>query len=235
METFLDMQEELIERLMAAAQSSLFPQDRIKKLLQNAYTWAKQLYNWDELESARDSVSQIGYEYYDYPDDFRTNSLGEYLFFNGKSYKHKNFRDYIEYKRLYPSSTKRIYAEHDRKYFISPTPTVVAQITIWGQKLGSQLVNDGDKTIFSLHDESGNEAVVERAFSKAMKRIDATLSKDANDEAVRLLTILFKRQEEGKQTEQNLNKPMFDVPNFFPGNQGSFIAGNFGVDLGGDE
>ncbi len=235
METFLDMQNRLTDDLMVAAASTLFTTDRKKKLLQSAHLWATSLYSWPELQRGRTTNSIIGYEYYDYPGDFRTDTLGEFLYFNGKPHRRKAWNDYLEHQRKNPSSTKRIFADYGRQYFIFPLPAVVAQIIVWGQIQATQITQDGDKTIFSTHDVSGNEAIVKKALADAVRRIDAALAEKEEKGAVTLLAIIWDKVQKRQQTAQTLNRPMFNVPNLFPGNNAGFTPGNFGVNLDEDD
>lgn len=229
------MLEKLTDDLMAAASSTLFTADRKKKAIQNAYLWATSLYSWPELEKAKEATSIIGQEYYDYPSNFRTDTLGEFLYFNGQAYRRKAWNDYLEHQRKYPSSTKRIFADYGRQYFIFPIPMVEAKITLWGQVQATQIVDSLDTTIFSLHDDSGNEAVVKKALSDLVKRIDANLAKSEEQGAITTLSVIWDKVQKRQQTAQTLNKPMFQVQNFFPGSNAGFTPGNFGTHLFGDE
>jgi len=235
MQTLDDMTEKLTDDLMAAASSTLYTADRKKKAIQYAHLWATGLYSWTELRRGRRANSIIAHEYYDYPADFRTDTLGEFLYFNGVPYRRKAWNDYLEHQRKNPSSTKRIFADYGRQYFIFPIPMVVAPIDLWGQIQAPQIVNPTDKTIFSLHDDTGNEAIVRKALSDLIKRIDRDLSDSEEKGAVTLLSIIWDKVQKRQQTAQTMNRPMFNVPNFFPGSNAGFQAGNFGVDLGLDE
>ena len=234
MQTLGDMIERLTDDLMVAASSTLFTADRKKKLIQDAYLWATGLFEWPELQRGRDTNSVIGNEYYDYPEDYRTDTLSEFLYFDGKPHKRKVWNDYLEYKRKYPNSTLKIFADYGRQYFIFPTPTIVAEICVWGQVEAEQITQNEDKTIFSMHSGAGNAAVVRKAFSVAMKRIDANLAQNEELGATKDLALIWDKVKKRQQTEQPLNKPMFNVPNFFPGNQ-SMNIGNFGNFDGGRE
>lgn len=227
MTTFKDIQDTLYDDLMASTNSATFPLTRIKSLINQANQWATSLFPWTELQRAMTTNAEIGQEYYDYPDAFRTDTLGEFLHYNGNSYERVAFKDYIEFKRRYPNSTKQIFADYARQYFIFPTPTTTDTILVWGGIQADTLTADADVTIFSNHDDSGNEAIERKALSLALRRIDSNLSASEEKEAVALLTVIWGKVEQRQQTKKRLDKPMFRVPDFFAVSGSTFQEGNF--------
>src|SRR3990172_8360780 len=96
MQTYSEMQTELLARLMASTNSTLFPTARIQTLIKDAHLWATSLYLWPQLE--RDKyTSTNGYYYYDYPTDFRTDSISR-IIIDDKEYDRKAFEDWLDYK-----------------------------------------------------------------------------------------------------------------------------------------
>jgi len=212
--TRADLEAELLEQLLVADNSTLYPSTRLTSLVQNAYIWATQLVIWHDLVRAVYTSSVATINYYDYPDEFRSESIVR-LEVAGEKSARKNFEDYLDFKNRNPTSTKRIFASFGRQYFISPTPLANnLEITLWGAVQADALALSTTKTIFSDNKQDGNEAVVRKAFSVAIKRSDPNLSKSEEQEAMVLLLRLAKAENDNTQRNQRLNHPMFNVPDF---------------------
>src|SRR3990172_3109899 len=106
MQTYSEMQTELLARLMASTNSTLFPTARIQTLIKDAHLWATSLYLWPQLE--RDKyTSTNGDYYYDYPTDFRTDSISR-IIIDDKEYDRKAFEDWLDYKLNNSTDNKEI-------------------------------------------------------------------------------------------------------------------------------
>lgn len=228
MQTFGEMKSELKSRLQVADSSSVFTDSRLGILLNEGNTWATSIYNWPQNEEAKKTVTQIDHDYYEYPDIFRTDSISR-LYVNGKKYDPKNFQDFLTFRENNPTSTDLIYSDYGRRYFIFPTPVAAnLVIEVWGQKQAAKLVETTDQTIFSNHDESGNEAILKKAFSIAVKRIDQSLSVGEEKDAMGILAIIFSKIEARQQQYQRIDTPLFDVPDMFA--RANSPVGGFSID-----
>lgn len=227
MQTYLEMQTELTSRLGVASSSTKFPSSRIQTLIKDAHMWATALYPFRQLTTVQ-TITSDGGEDFPYPDAIRIGSIWA-IYVNDLPFRKKRWEDYLEWKRLYPSSTKRIFAELGTNYYIHPTPAAGLDIDTYGQVRATQLSADGDLTIFSNSNEEGNEAIVLKAMSVAKN--------DPNKaaEAVALLTKIFADQKDSSQFEQPLNKQLFDVPDFFAGYGGSVMNRNWSNSIDEDD
>jgi len=217
--------DELREQLLVADNSTLYPEERLISLIKNAYLWATQLVIWHDLVKAVYTNSFANFEYYDYPQEFRSESI-QRLEVNGLKYSRRNFQDYLDFRKNNPNSQKRIFASFGRQYFISPTiPTAGLEITLWGAVQAPGLDNDGSIPIFSYNKQEGNEAVVRKAFSVGIKRIDPSLSKSEEQEATVTLLRLSKMEQDNTQSNKRLDHPMLDVPDYLGGSSGNPIGG----------
>jgi len=225
MDTRSDMETELVAQLQVASNSSLFPASRITTLIQNAYKWATNLFIWKDLVKAKTTSTQAGQEYYDYPSEFRSGTIVR-LEIDGDPYQRYNFEDYLDYKENNASTTKKMFANYGRYFFVHPTPTSTgsSNMDVWGAIQADELDDATDETIFTNNKPEGNEAVVSRAFSVAMKRIDKEASKDANDESVAILGKLNLDEAKATQRDQRLDHPKFNVPNYFGSSRNSGIG-----------
>lgn len=235
MDTFLNMQDELTFQLMSATNSTLYTTDRKKTEIKEAYTWAASLFVWNETLKAKVTDSGVSQEYYDYPSEFRTGTV-VMLEYNGEEYDRKNWEDYQDYKRNNPNSTKKIFSNFGRQYFIFPKPSAAVSqgITVWGAIQPTQLSADADKTIFSLSNPEGNGAIVKKALSVLIKAKDKARAKDEENEATAILTRLYKLQLDSQQRDQRIEHPKFDVPDYFSQGYSSSRQGRFSVDLTGE-
>jgi glycogen debranching enzyme len=238
MTTRADLEAELLERLLVADNSTLYPSTRITSLIKNAYIWATQLVIWHDLVRAVYTTTFVNTEYYDYPCEFRSESIVR-MEINSEKYVRKNFEDYLDFKRRNPSSTKKIFASFGRKYFIHPTPTIAGyEITLWGAIQADALSASTSVPIFSYNKEEANEAVIQKAFAVAIKRLDPNLAKSEEQEATVTLLRLSKYEQDNTQRNQRLNHPMFAVPDYLGGNlNGSTPIGGFNylIDEGDDD
>lgn len=228
METFTELKSELQSRLMVADNSTLFSDTRLGQLINNAYLWAAGLFDWPELEMARTTDSEAGAFYYDYPDDYKTDSI-YYMTVNGVEHDRKSFEDWLDFKRNNPDETsEKIFANHGRQYFIFPTPTASElPICIFGQIKPETMSEASDTTIFSKGDPQGNEAVIKKALSEGIRRADQKLAEAEEGGAVGILTLIHTRIASRNQRDQRLDHPKFDVPDFFATGKQPYRKGTF--------
>lgn len=212
-----EMETELLDRLQVADNSTLYTSARLTKLIQDAYIWATDTFIWLDLVKAKMTNSVASQEYYDYPDDFRSGTIISLELDGDDDYKRYNFEDYKAYKNNYTSSQKKMFANFGRQYFIHPTPSAngTNNLCIWGAVPATKLTGASDKTIFSDNKEEGNEAVIQKAMSVALKRIDRDASKAEYEEALATLAKLNRDEWKSIERDQRLDHPKFDVPDFF--------------------
>jgi len=218
MTTRSDLETELLARLQVATNSTLYPSARLTTLIQNAYIWATQLFIWHDLVRAMTTGTKVDHEYYDYPAEFRSESILQ-MEIDGDWYGRKNYEDYLDYRRDNPSTTKKMFASFGRRFFVNPTPTTLgsANISIWGAIQADALSLSSSVPIFSYNKEEGNEATIRKAFSVAVKRQDSNLSTSEENEAKAVLAKLSFDEQTNTQRNQRLNHPMLNVPDFFVG------------------
>jgi hypothetical protein len=241
MQTRQEIEQELSARLMIANNSTMVSSTRITTLVQDANLWAGTLFFWPSLARSRyfsskpsiDSSTPIlplNYDYYDYPADFLTGSVSR-LYFNGLKYEKKAFQDFLDYvdgtqePNTAPDRTRRYFAEFGRQFFVWPGVASAGTNDglVWGNIQPPALPNPTSTTIFSLWNDSGNEAILKKAISVEMERLDPTFANQQKAEAVQLLTVIWNKVTAENQKSQRLNHPRFAVPNFF--NLNGFIGG----------
>lgn len=209
MQTYGEMQTELTSRLGVASNSTKFPPARIQTLIKDAHLWATALYPFRELTVPK-TTTGTGNNYYDYPPEYRANSI-QFIYVNNLPYRKRAYQDFLEYVRLNPSGTKRRFADLNRLYFLHPVPAIGAVIDVYGQVQATQFVNSGDKSIFSDANDDGNEAIILKAEAVAKGK------PDKEQQAVIILTKIYSDQKDKGQFDLPMAKPIFDVPDFFGG------------------
>jgi hypothetical protein len=230
-----DLEAELLSRLQVASNSTLYPASRITSLIQNAYMWATQFVIWHDLVRAVCSHTVENQEYYDYPANFRSESVIR-MEVDNLEYRRKNYEDYLAFKRENPNSTKRMFASFGRQFFISPIPTVTGSenLTVWGAIQADPLTSNTSVPIFSYNKEEANEAVIKKAFSVAVLRSDAGLSQSEEASSIIILSKLSSDENKNTQRNQRLEHPMFDIPDYY-GNNGVSPIGRFNYSPDGGE
>ena len=149
--------------LNIGSDSTLFPIETVKSAVNRAYIKSAGLFLWAETEDAQKTSTQANTEYYDYPDNFRADSIWK-ITVDGVDYEDPvAFKDYLyEKENDMPSGRQKMWASQWRRYFIYPTPTTSGDnnIVVWGQRIVDEMVNDADVTIFSYSMPECNEAIV---------------------------------------------------------------------------
>lgn len=235
MTTRSDMETELQAQLTAASNSTLYPSSRLTQLIQDAYIWATQEFIWRDLVRALKTGSEANSEYYDYPDIFRSDTIVR-LEVDGEPYGRKNFEDYLDYKENNPNADLKMFANYGRYYFIHPTPTANGSnnIHIWGAQQAPALSSSTSETIFSNNKEGGNEAVVRKAFSVAIRRLDSSLSEKEEEAARSMLARLNRKEWASTHRDKRIQHPKFMVPDYFTSrNNAVSPIGQFSYSPGG--
>lgn len=239
MQTRGEIETEVIERAMIANNSTMFPASRVTQVVQDASLWAGSLYFWpilyrSRIFSSKPNTQSLAYDYYDYPVDFLTNSISR-IYINGEKYDKKAFQDFLDYVdnviagSIPPDSTKRYFAEFGRQFFVYPTVTAAGSSDgiVWGNIQAPALGSSSQITIFSLWDDSGNEAICKKALSVLMERIDSGFAMTQKQEAIQLLQVMWGKVTTELQRSQRLNHPFFQVYDMFGSGGGISTIGNF--------
>ena len=115
------METELKLQLQASNNSSLYPASRLTSLIQNSYKSATTLFKWLALARAKTTSTTAkgaGDDvcYYDYPDEFRTNTIFR-VQIDGDEYNRKSFESFLDYRNRYPTGNEKEYLQTIRDLF----------------------------------------------------------------------------------------------------------------------
>lgn len=230
MDTFLQLITAVQGDLTVNSTSTLFTETLIKSALNRAYRKAAGLFRWPETEDAKKTSTVTSQEYYDYPTNWRPDSVWKLLVDDVDYGDPLVFKDYLyEKEEDMPSGLTKAWTNQWRRFFIYPTPTTNGNnnISIWGQKVVDALSADADTTIFSYSMPECNDAIVleAEAILKA-KGEDETSSAFKSAEAKQILTIAWgKVRQETMKYEKTT--PIFEVPDFFGPSNIKNKIGNF--------
>jgi hypothetical protein len=230
MDFFSDLITAVQSDLTVGSESSLFPVDTVKLAINRAYRKAGGLFRWAETEDAKKTSTQSNQEYYDYPQNWRPDSVWK-LTVDGVDFGDPtSFKDYLyEKENDIPSGADRLWANQWRRYFIYPTPTSAGNynISIWGIKVVDALVNDTDYTIWSFSMPECNEALVLEAVAILKnKGEEEKAGVFRSMEAKQIITEAWKKAK-GDQSKYEKTQPMFEVPDLFGNGTSERKVGNF--------
>src|SRR3990167_3094885 len=177
MDDLADIRAAVQDDLTVGEESTLFSPSLIDRAINRAYRKVAALFPWPELQDAKKTSTQIDQEYYDYPTNWRSNSIWKLTILDSNSNDDRygetpdgsplSFDDYLAWKEDNPDSTDKKWANQWRRFFVWPVPTTNGSnnISVWGIMVTEELVDDADTTIFSYSAGEGNEAIVLEAVA----------------------------------------------------------------------
>jgi len=234
MDTLAQLRTAVQSDLNVGDESTFFPTATIDLAINRAYRKAGALFPWPELQDAKKTSSVSGQDYYDYPQNWRSNSIWKVVvdderFGESPDGSPLSFDDYLNWKEDYPDDTAKKWANQERRYFIWPTPTTNGSnnICIWGIMTTTALSDDTDVTIFSYSMPEGNEAIVLEAVAILKNKSSEEKAGEFRSlEAKQILAVAWGkiRQEKAKYEK---NQPFFDVPNFYGQTSTRDLRGRF--------
>ena len=230
------------QRLMIANNSGLIPPARITTVVQDEIKWAGSLFYWPSLQRLREATALkntqgLNYDYYDYPIDFLRNSIAR-LYIDGKLYLPKAYQDFLDYAdssidpTLSPNPANHFFANYGDQFFTYPSYSGIApanNLLGWGNIEHPLVTDPAGTTIFSNWDENGNKAIVKKAMSTLLERIDPPMANALESEAIGMLQLIWKRVTDEAQKAQRLNHQFFQVPDYFGFGGGLSTIGNFNI------
>jgi hypothetical protein len=223
MDTFEDIIQAVNDDLNIDSNSPLFPPALVKRAVNRAYRKAGGLFRWPETEDAKKTITLPSQEYYDYPRTWRPNSIWK-LKIDGNDYGDPlAFRDYLyERENNIPSNEDYLWSNQWRRYFIYPVPTArgdlaagTGVIQIWGQKTVSQLVADGDVTIFSYSMPECNEAIAQESVAILKTKGEEEKRAEFVSNAAKQTFVIAWGRIAKEMAKYEKTTPILDVPDFF--------------------
>jgi hypothetical protein len=215
--------------LTIGSESTLFPLDTIKLAINRAYRKGAGLYRWSETEDAKKTSTQANTEYYDYPQNWRADSIWKLQVDNVDYGDPLIFKDYLyEKENDIPSGLQYLWTNQWRRFFIYPTPTASGDfnISVWGVRIVDELVNDADVTIWSYSMPECNEAIVLEAVAILKNKAEEEKAGVFRSMEAKQILVTAWTKIKQEQAKYEKTQPFFDVPDFFgkgtDGKEGNF-------------
>lgn len=172
LKTLSDLQTEVLVRGNYDTTLAFITQTTLDNWIDRAHKYAAAFkkYPFTEKRDSSDNTSTSSEEHA-YPTDFKSDSI-RILTVGGKRLQKINFDDYLRFKEENGSASDRIFADFNRTYFINPNIDISGTIVAYGQYLVPTIdaTDNTAITVFSNHDEDGNDAIVEKVLSYASQR-----------------------------------------------------------------
>lgn len=229
LEFFSDLISAVQSDLTVGSESSLYDATTIKLALNRAYTKIGAMFKWNETKDALKTSSIATHEYYNYPPNWRPDSIWK-LTVDGSDYGDPlTFGDYqYEKANTLPSGLSKLWANYERRYFIYPTPTSDGDknISVWGYKFVDMLTLNTDLTIFSYSNPEINEAIVLEAGAILKNKGEIQQSQRAGivtgsnllSQEARSIVVTTWTKISQEQAKMIRTTPMFAVPDMFASN-----------------
>lgn len=141
----------------------MFTDAVLNRFINRAIKWVSNLHNWQQTQKAVMRGSDVDQEFYNYPEDFKTDSIYR-LTLDGEVRKKLLFEEYENYKENNGGS-KKLWADWRRRYFINGTiADGTANIKIWGHEIPADLGDDTTDHPF-VDEQLLEEAIQEKALA----------------------------------------------------------------------
>lgn len=237
MNTFIELIQAVQSDLNVNDTSPLFPLATVKSAINRAYIKSAGLCRWAGTEDAKKTSTQSNLEYYDYPQDFRDNSIWR-VEVDGVQYGNDpdgspmRFEDYLTWRAdsNNANSTDKKWANQKRRYFIYPVPTSAGSynISVWGQKIVEEMTDNADYTIFSYSTPECNEAVVLEAEAILKSKGEEDKAGEFKSAQAKGILVMAWDKAKKEQAKYEKEQPFFDTPDYFGGRtRKENIIGNF--------
>lgn len=236
METFIDIVGAIQDDLTTGDESTLYSPTLIKRAVNRAYRKVGGLFPWPELQDAKKTSTQVSQEYYDYPTNWRSNSIWKVVIDDVRYGEDPDgspltFDDYLNWKEDYPDNTDKKWANQWRRFFVWPVPTAQGNnnIVVWGVKTISTLSADADTTIFSYSTPEANEAIELEAVAIIKAKTDDDKSAQFKSMEAKQILIGAWSKISKEMAKYEKNMPFFEVPDFFGRGNSKDLTGRFDI------
>ena len=243
MVTLANIRQAVQDDLTIGEESTLYAPSIIDRAINRAYRKAAGLFPWPELQDAKKTSTQVNQEYYDYPQNWRSNSIWRLILVNSDNEEERygeepdgsplSFDDYLNWKEDNPDSTDKKWGNQWRRFFIWPVPTTQGNnnIHVWGIKVVSDLSADGDTTVFSYSTPEANEAIELEAVAILKSKGDDDKSAEFKSaEAKQILAVAWGKIAR-EQAKYEKNMPFFEVNDFFGNSNSKDLRGRFDIEV----
>lgn len=202
-----DLITQVLARGNISTTSGYYTDTIIQNNVQAGYRWATSFHKWPFTEGrasttfASLATNTAGDLEGEYPEGWKSDSI-RMLQIGGKRVKKLNLEDYQIFREDLSGSDDRVFSDLGRLYFVNPNIDLSGTVTAYGQYTPAPLdLSDGTSstslTVFSDHEEDGNEAIVYEALSYGkLQEKKPQEAQYLHERAVQLLQGMWKRHED---------------------------------------
>ena len=168
---FSTLQTAILDDLTATSSDAFYTTAVIKRAINRAHKWVAGLRNWPQTEETYYRDSEANQNYYNYPTNFKSDSIKE-LLYNGEKYDKTVWSEYRAYLRDNPTGSDKIWSDLKRQYHINENVALSAitnGIEITGHIIPDDMVNNSDTTLF-VGDSNVETAILKYALSILYKK-----------------------------------------------------------------
>lgn len=235
MNLFSELVQAVQDDLSVDDNSTLYSPALIKRTINRAYIKCAGLFNWPETEDALKTKTVAGQEYYDYPREFRSDTIGR-LEVDDEQWGESPdgspmaWSDYLVWRNDSDNtnSTEKKWANQRRRYFIYPVPTEAnLDICVWGQVIPDALSSDGDITIWSYSMPEGNEAIILETVAMLKSKGNSEKAGEFRSTEAKQLLIVAWGKLVKEQAKYEKDQPLFEVPDYY-GSNSQNVKNNIG-------
>jgi len=200
---FEELQQDLDDRISAAKVTGFWSVDAKKEWLNQAGQRVCDFRPWEFLKTAKTITTMGEREYYDYPEEFKYNSIynikieDEEYYSEAGRYR-KKWDDFQRYKNA--GSIDKIFTNHNKWYFLCPVPEDGKTMQLYGLRKWEKLIEDTDEPITpSEFDEAIVRTALASCLRKARRHDEANshIAEIFSPEGGVLLNLWIQEQDEG--------------------------------------
>lgn len=236
MDTLAAIRAAVQDDLTVGDESTLYSPSIIDRAINRAYRKVGGLFPWPELQDAKKTSTQNGQEYYDYPQNWRSNSVWKVVIDDVRYGEDPDgsplsFDDYLNWKEDYPDSVEKKWANQWRRFFVWPVPAAAGtnNIVVWGIKVITAMTADADVTIFSYSTPEANEAIELEAVAILKAKTDDDKSAQFRSMEAKALLVTAWAKITKEMAKYEKNQPFFEVPDFFGAGNSKDLRGRFDI------
>ena len=168
--SFKELQDSLDERISAAKITGFWSTNAKKEWINQAGQRVCDFMPWEAIKLALCITTEGGREYYDYPEQFKYNSIYNIVIededYGGNSGRSRYmWDDYQKSKNL--ELTDLIFTNHNKWYMLNPVPENGKKMSLYGLRRWSTLTADADEPILPTEFD---EAIVRIALSSCYRK-----------------------------------------------------------------
>jgi len=168
--TFKELQDALDDRISAANITGFWSEDAKKQWLNDAGQRVCDYRPWEFLRVAKTITTREDREYYDYPEEFKYNSIYNIVIedeeYYGAGGRIRKMWDSFQKEKQEETGLK-IFTNHNQWYFLYPVPENDKTMQIYGIRKWEELENDSDEPISP---SELDEAIIRVALASCLRK-----------------------------------------------------------------